>query len=70
MKKMNLSAKSVHRLQIYPISRFFLMPGSHHRDSGWLAESPDGSPLELEISLPSGAANEFASHHVICKCLT
>lgn len=68
--KPHLSAWSVRRLQIYPIS-MLLMPGSHQYDSGWLAEPPvvtrSSSRSHYWAVL---LANEFVSNHVISKCLT
>lgn len=68
--KPHLSAGSVRRLQIYPIS-LLLMPGSRRYDSGWLTEPPvvtrSSSRSHYQVVL---LANEFVSNHVICKCLT
>lgn len=70
MIKPHLSAGSIRRLQIYPIS-MLLMPGSHQYDSGWLTEPPvvtrSSSRSHYQVVL---LANEFVSNHVICKCLT
>lgn len=70
MIKPHLSARSIRRLQIYPVSSF-LMPGSHQCDSGWLTKPPvvtrSSSRFYYQVVL---LANEFVSNHVICKCLT